>query len=253
MVRESSAGNTFCFPVGKLGEFATTYDLGSPEEGHPDLFRFDPAFSDLLRFVFRTNQGNTFLPTPLQIPDQLERQSFYLFELKLRKRPGRNCLTAEQGWNIFSRKGFCRNPRGIFPNKVPGEFCGGFFGGFFRAFFLGKIGGKNPPKNPRQNSNRNLGFSQPKSTLQGSGLDIFGEISSAFFGFFVPFSWPGQEPPLDAHRPWMPGNRSPKECLCREIPKESLRAPWAVTDHRCRRSLLGSGTNAGFCIRGKEG
>ena len=32
----------------------------------------------------------------------------------------------------------CRNPRGIFPNKVPGEFCGGFFGGFFRAFFFGK-------------------------------------------------------------------------------------------------------------------
>ena len=38
----------------------------------------------------------------------------------------------------LSRKGFCRNPTGIFPNKVPGEFCGGFFGGFFRAFFLGK-------------------------------------------------------------------------------------------------------------------
>ena len=37
-----------------------------------------------------------------------------------------------------SRKGFCRNPRGIFPNKVPGEFCGGFFGGFFWAFSLGK-------------------------------------------------------------------------------------------------------------------
>ena len=33
---------------------------------------------------------------------------------------------------------FCRNPRGIFSNKVLGEFCGGFFGGFFRAFFLGK-------------------------------------------------------------------------------------------------------------------
>ena len=37
-----------------------------------------------------------------------------------------------------SRKGFCRNPRGIFPNKVPGEFRRGLFGGFFRAFFLGK-------------------------------------------------------------------------------------------------------------------
>ena len=37
-----------------------------------------------------------------------------------------------------SRKGLCRNPRGIFPNKVPGGFCGGFFSGFFWAFFLGK-------------------------------------------------------------------------------------------------------------------
>ena len=35
------------------------------------------------------------------------------------------CLSGPSGW-------------GIFPNKVPGEFCGGFFGGFFRAFFVGK-------------------------------------------------------------------------------------------------------------------
>ena len=45
----------------------------------------------------------------------------------------------------FSRKGFCRNPRGFCPNKVLGEFCGGLFRGFFRAFFLGKTEGKNPP------------------------------------------------------------------------------------------------------------
>ena len=37
-----------------------------------------------------------------------------------------------------SRKGFCRNPRGIFLKKVPSDFFGGFFGGFFGAFFLGK-------------------------------------------------------------------------------------------------------------------
>ena len=44
-----------------------------------------------------------------------------------------------------SRKGFCRNPMGIFPNKVLGEFCGGFFGGiFFGIFPWKKIGGKNP-------------------------------------------------------------------------------------------------------------
>ena len=71
-----------------------------------------------------------------------------------------------------SRKGFCRNPRGIFPNKFRGGFCGGFFGWIFSSFFfLGKDGRKNPPKNPRQNSNQNLGASRPKSTLQGSGLD----------------------------------------------------------------------------------
>ena len=88
----------------------------------------------------------------------------------------------------FSRKGFCRNPRGIFPTKVLGEFCGGFFGGLFRAFFLGKkIGGKNPPKNPRQNSNQNLGVSRPKSTLQGSGLDISASLlSGTFLGNFKP-------------------------------------------------------------------
>ena len=71
----------------------------------------------------------------------------------------------------LSRKGFCRNPRGIFPTEFPGECCRGFFGGFFRPFFLGKKRRKNPPKNPRQFSNQNLGVSGPKSTLQGSGLD----------------------------------------------------------------------------------
>ena len=72
----------------------------------------------------------------------------------------------------LSRKRFCRNPRGIFPNKVPGEFCGRFFGGFFGACFLGKNRRKKyPPKNPRLNPNRNLGASLPKPTLQESGLD----------------------------------------------------------------------------------
>ena len=84
-------------------------------------------------------------------------------------------LTAYGFWKArdhkCSRKGFCRNPRGIFPNKVPSEFCGGFFGGFFLAFFLGKNRRKKSPKNPRQNSNRNLGVSRPESTLQESGLD----------------------------------------------------------------------------------
>ena len=34
-----------------------------------------------------------------------------------------------------SGKGFCRNPRGIFPTKTLGEFCGGFSGGFFWGLF----------------------------------------------------------------------------------------------------------------------
>ena len=43
---------------------------------------------------------------------------------------------------IFSREGFCRNPRGIFLNEFLGEFCRGFLCGFFGAFFIGKKGGK---------------------------------------------------------------------------------------------------------------
>ena len=43
---------------------------------------------------------------------------------------------------------------------------------FFRPFSLEKIRGKNPLENPRQNSNRNLGVSRPKSTLQGSCLEL---------------------------------------------------------------------------------
>ena len=80
--------------------------------------------------------------------------------------------TAEGPCHIYlSRLCFCRNPRGIFLDKVPGEFCGGFLGEFFGAFFLGKNRRKNPPKNPRQTSDQNLGVSRPKSTLQGSALD----------------------------------------------------------------------------------
>ena len=73
----------------------------------------------------------------------------------------------------FSRKGFCRNPRGIFRTKSRVNSAGEFLVVFFGPFSLEKIGGKNPPKNPRQNSNRNLGVSRQKSTLQGSGLDSF--------------------------------------------------------------------------------
>ena len=36
---------------------------------------------------------------------------------------------------------------------------------------------ENLPQNPQQNSNLNLGASQPKSTLQGSGLERLMEIN----------------------------------------------------------------------------
>ena len=49
-----------------------------------------------------------------------------------------------------------------------GEFCGGFFFCVnFGTFFLEK-----PRGNPQQNSKQNLGASRPKSTLQGSALDL---------------------------------------------------------------------------------
>ena len=43
----------------------------------------------------------------------------------------------------------------------------GIFWWIFGAFLLG-----NREENPPKNSNQNLGVSQPKSTLQGSSLDI---------------------------------------------------------------------------------
>ena len=70
-----------------------------------------------------------------------------------------------------SRKGFCRNPRGIFLTKLWVNFAGDFLVEFFGPFSLRKTERKNPPKNPQQNSNQNLGLSRRKSTLQGSGLE----------------------------------------------------------------------------------
>ena len=94
----------------------------------------------------------------------------------------------------FSGNGFCRNPRGIFLNKFPGEFWRGFFqekalkcrnprgifsyefpvefcGGIFLVDFIGPFSletnrKKNPPQHPQQNSNQNLGVSRPKFTLR---------------------------------------------------------------------------------------
>ena len=97
--------------------------------------------------------------------------SFLVFGDFLGKTEARNLLGY---FEVFSRTGFFRNLRGIFLNEFLGEFCCGFLGGcFFGAFFFGRTGGKNPHKNSRQNSNQNLGASWPKSTLQGSALDVF--------------------------------------------------------------------------------
>ena len=78
------------------------------------------------------------------------------------------------------RKGFCRNPRGIFPTKFPGEFCGGFFGGFFRAFFLGKKEGKNPYPKSTAKFKSEFGSFAAKIHTARSGLEFFGFEESDF-------------------------------------------------------------------------
>ena len=50
-----------------------------------------------------------------------------------------------------SRKGFHRNPRGVFLNEFPGEFYRGFGGDFWGPFSLNKNRRKYPHKNPQQN------------------------------------------------------------------------------------------------------
>ena len=39
----------------------------------------------------------------------------------------------------LSRRGLCRNPRGLFRNEFPDEFGRGYWGGFWGAFLLGNI------------------------------------------------------------------------------------------------------------------
>ena len=61
------------------------------------------------------------------------------------RRSERHAILCERVW-IMSRKGVCRNARGIFLNKTLREFCRVFFGGFFGAVLLEKTGGKIHPK-----------------------------------------------------------------------------------------------------------
>ena len=79
------------------------------------------------------------------------------------------CISAP----TISREGFCRSPRGLFLNKVLGEFRGGFFCGSFRAFFLWKKN-KRKKSTPKSTAKLKSEFgTRPKSTLQGSGLETF--------------------------------------------------------------------------------
>ena len=75
--------------------------------------------------------------------------------------------------NFFKRR-LLQKSEGNFSEQSPGEFSGGFLVFFFwgGGRFPWKKDERIHPKNPRQNSNKNLGASRPKSTLQGSGLDI---------------------------------------------------------------------------------
>ena len=134
--------------------------------------------------------------------------------------PHHPCKNGDTQHMFLQHKGahadFCRNPRGIFPNKFLGEFCRGFFGGFFRAFFLGKIHpkihgnfqikiwefrGQNPHcKDPGLNASifATLGgetllekcrwniFKRPERGLKlfGHGLKIVWSHSGSFFGSF---------------------------------------------------------------------
>ena len=78
-------------------------------------------------------------------------------------RPCNNCPpNREKRKNSRSRKGFCRNPRGIFPNEFPGEFCSGFFAGFFRAFFLGQNRRKKTTQKPTAIFKSEFGSSRAK-------------------------------------------------------------------------------------------
>ena len=140
-------------------------NLGSAEGGHPDFFRFPrflpicsdlrslfagmprfvPICSDFFRFVFRTNQNklgkplsaDPFCKSPtIASPEKMGKSKELL----------RNYCATIASPEKMSREGFCRNPRGIFLNKVSGEFCGGFFGGFFKPFSLEKQEEKIHPK-----------------------------------------------------------------------------------------------------------
>ena len=70
----------------------------------------------------------------------------------------------------FSRKGFCRNPTGIFPNRVQGEFCGFFFGDFFGLFPWNKKEEKSTKKSTAKFKSE-FGIAKPSNRVSSTYHD----------------------------------------------------------------------------------
>ena len=99
--------------------------------------------------------------------------AFFVPLKKKKHKPSFLLLCSRSG---FVRKKLLQKSKGNLSEQSPRRILRGIlFGGFFRPFFLDKNRRKtSTPQNPRQNSNQNLGVSSPKSTLQGSGLEVLG-------------------------------------------------------------------------------
>ena len=92
--------------------------------GSPSL-EFAPAFSEL--FFFK-NWGGP------RAPEQKNKEDVCLPEANLHG--FMSALLHNTDAHDFSRQGFCRNPRRLFPNRCLGELSGGFGSGFFWLFSL---------------------------------------------------------------------------------------------------------------------
>ena len=115
---------------------------------------------------------------------------------------------------------------------------GGRFG-YFLFFFSARGGGRGSPRPPGGGVAEFLlkipeggGVSRRRGRGAGRCLQRIGDFWGGGLNIFfrgrnvhqviLPLR-AGQEPPLDSHHPWMPGNPSPEEFLSREIPE--LRNP----------------------------
>ena len=79
----------------------------------------------------------------------------------------------------FSRRRLCRNPIGILPKEISGEFCRGFFGWIlFWPFSLEK--NRRKRIHPKIHGKIQIRASRPKSTLQESALESFSAPETRF-------------------------------------------------------------------------